>query len=122
MIDRTVTTIIDVDTCIGCGECVKVCPNQTISMQDGKAVVTGDRSLNCGHCAAVCPVDAVRVDQTVQFRHRVDPHGTDAEYLDASGGRIDPCPDKDDGQHHDAGQQSNDSRSGFYAACRHKGR
>lgn len=62
MIDRKVTTLIDPQKCIGCGLCVKVCPSDTISMQDDKAWVTGDRSLQCGHCAAVCPVDAVQVD------------------------------------------------------------
>jgi nitroreductase/NAD-dependent dihydropyrimidine dehydrogenase PreA subunit len=62
MIDRTVTTIIDRERCIGCGECVRVCPSQTITLQDGKAAVTGRRSLACGHCAAVCPVGAVRVE------------------------------------------------------------
>ena len=62
MIDRQVTTVIDSEKCIGCGLCVKVCPSETISMQDDKARVTGDRSLQCGHCVAVCPVDAVRVD------------------------------------------------------------
>ena len=61
MIDRKVTTVIDAQKCIGCELCVKVCPSDTISMQDGKARVTGDLSLQCGHCAAVCPVDAVRV-------------------------------------------------------------
>ncbi|MGD8961971.1 MAG: nitroreductase family protein [Desulfobacterales bacterium] len=67
MIDRTVTTIIDAQKCIGCELCVKVCPSDTISMQDGKARVSGDRSLHCGHCVAVCPVDAVRVGA-------IDPH------------------------------------------------
>jgi nitroreductase/NAD-dependent dihydropyrimidine dehydrogenase PreA subunit len=62
MIDRQVTTVIDPEKCTGCGLCVKVCPSETISMQDDKARVTGDRSLQCGHCAAACPVDAVRVD------------------------------------------------------------
>jgi nitroreductase/NAD-dependent dihydropyrimidine dehydrogenase PreA subunit len=62
MIERAVTTVVDRDTCIGCGECVRVCPSQTLEMQDGKAVVTGVRSLACGHCAAVCPVEAVRVE------------------------------------------------------------
>jgi nitroreductase/Pyruvate/2-oxoacid:ferredoxin oxidoreductase delta subunit len=71
MVDRAVTTIIDRELCIGCGECVRVCPSQTIDMQDGKAVVTGERSLGCGHCAAVCPVEAIRVEphdpQSFQF-------------------------------------------------------
>ncbi|NOQ20457.1 MAG: 4Fe-4S dicluster domain-containing protein, partial [Desulfobacterales bacterium] len=62
MIDRQVKTIIDHEKCIGCELCVKVCPNETISMQSDKAVVTGDRSLQCGHCVAVCPVDAVKVE------------------------------------------------------------
>ena len=62
MIDRNVATVIDAEKCNGCELCIKVCPSETISMQDGKAHVTGDRSLQCGHCVAVCPVDAVRVD------------------------------------------------------------
>jgi nitroreductase/NAD-dependent dihydropyrimidine dehydrogenase PreA subunit len=67
MIERAVTTVIDRDTCIGCGECVRVCPSQTLEMKEGKAVVTGIRSLACGHCVAVCPVAAVRVEA-------LDPH------------------------------------------------
>ena len=72
MIERTVTTEIDREACIGCGECVRVCPSGTIELRDGKAAVTGDRSLGCGHCAAVCPSEAVRVAvldaQSLQFR------------------------------------------------------
>jgi len=59
--DRTVTTVIDAEKCIGCGLCVKVCPSGTISMQSEKAVVSGDKSMSCGHCAAICPADAIRV-------------------------------------------------------------
>jgi ferredoxin len=39
--NRTVTTIIDPQLCIGCGACVKVCPSDTISLLGGKAVLTG---------------------------------------------------------------------------------
>jgi nitroreductase/NAD-dependent dihydropyrimidine dehydrogenase PreA subunit len=61
MVERGVTTTIDPQLCIGCEACVRVCPSQTLSMHDGKAVVSGDRSLGCGHCMAVCPVGAVSV-------------------------------------------------------------
>ena len=59
--DRTVYTKIKSERCIGCGECVRVCPSRTITMAADKAVVSGDQSLSCGHCAAVCPADAVDV-------------------------------------------------------------
>lgn len=59
--DRTVTTVIDPDKCIGCGLCIPVCPKETISLEDGKARVTGAESLNCGHCAAACPEGAITV-------------------------------------------------------------
>lgn len=68
MVARAVTTVIDRQRCIGCGECVRVCPSRTLTMQDGKAAVTGEHSLGCGHCAAICPVEAVRVEALDPYR------------------------------------------------------
>lgn len=58
---RPVDTTIDPDACTGCGECVRVCPADAITMVEDIAVVSGETSLGCGHCAAVCPADAVTV-------------------------------------------------------------
>lgn len=58
---KAVTTKIDAACCTGCGACVKACPADTLSMNERKARVTGERCLTCGHCAALCPVDAVTV-------------------------------------------------------------
>ena len=56
-----VTTTIDLDKCSGCGQCLVVCPDRTITMLAGKATVTGAHCLACGHCLAVCPTGAVSV-------------------------------------------------------------
>jgi nitroreductase/NAD-dependent dihydropyrimidine dehydrogenase PreA subunit len=52
---------IDRELCSGCGLCVTVCPTGTISLREGKAVVSGEESILCGHCEAVCPQGAIRV-------------------------------------------------------------
>lgn len=52
---------IDQEKCIGCGLCLAVCPDQTLSLLQGKAVVSGNRCIACAHCHAVCPSQAITV-------------------------------------------------------------
>ena len=41
------------DGCVGCGECVPVCPVENIELCDGVASI-GDRCLGCGTCVDTC--------------------------------------------------------------------
>ncbi len=47
------------DLCVGCGKCVKICPQGNIIMKDGKPRFGGS-CVGCMGCAFGCPTDAVR--------------------------------------------------------------
>jgi 6-hydroxynicotinate reductase len=55
---------IDLEKCIGCGECVQVCPLHVIRLKRKKALVQEGCSA-CGACLRVCPQEAVAPDADV---------------------------------------------------------
>ena len=56
--------IVDEAKCVGCEECVDVCPAAVFEMQDGKSVpVHADECLGCESCLEVCPEDAITIDE-----------------------------------------------------------
>ena len=46
--------------CIGCGECLSVCPQKCINVANIPAVIDQNRCLHCGRCEWVCPTHAIR--------------------------------------------------------------
>lgn len=54
--------IINKTRCIGCGKCVKDCVGEVLSLQNGKAEVSGE-CIHCGHCVAICPTAAVSIPE-----------------------------------------------------------
>lgn len=52
---------IDQETCDGCAECVSVCPQEIIEINDeGKAYVTDpDECDDCCSCVEICPLEAI---------------------------------------------------------------
>lgn len=46
--------------CVGCGECVSVCPVDNVALTNGVALI-GDRCLGCGTCARTCSHGMIKV-------------------------------------------------------------
>jgi NAD-dependent dihydropyrimidine dehydrogenase PreA subunit len=54
--------MIDIDSikCTGCGNCVDVCPQQAITIDNDIAVVNQELCVQCGACLEICPAGAIR--------------------------------------------------------------
>jgi NAD-dependent dihydropyrimidine dehydrogenase PreA subunit len=56
---------VDKEKCVGCGECVEVCPVDVYELQNEKSVVVAEEEcLGCESCLEVCEEDAITVTET----------------------------------------------------------
>jgi len=54
---------VETNSCVGCGDCIDVCPVDAITLVDGKAVIDADKCILCEICIRSCTYDAIRKDK-----------------------------------------------------------
>jgi uncharacterized Fe-S center protein len=62
MKQHTALSFVIGDNCKRCGECVKHCPADAITLDDIKAHIDQDKCIGCAECLAVCRFGAVEYD------------------------------------------------------------
>ncbi len=56
-----ISPIVYEQKCTGCGECVRACPVEAISIKNNKSFINGLKCIGCATCIAVCPYTAIDV-------------------------------------------------------------
>ena len=55
---------VDEEKCVGCGECVEICPVDVYEIKDEKSVpVNAEECLGCESCLEVCEEEAITVTE-----------------------------------------------------------
>ena len=65
--------IITREACIGCEQCVAVCPPGAITMVDGVAVVEAGLCDGCGKCVTACPASAISISGSAPTAEAAQP-------------------------------------------------
>jgi len=59
------------DICIGCGECINICPVDAIWLETPSPIHIGEKCVFCGKCIPDCPVTAIELTEEL-FETRDD--------------------------------------------------
>jgi pyruvate formate lyase activating enzyme len=75
--------------CIGCGECVRVCPNGALAIIGGSIVRNPERCKKCGACVQVCGSEALElVGRSMTVAEVMEEVLRDIAFYEESGGGV----------------------------------
>lgn len=63
---------IAAETCVGCGKCVKSCPQKALSLKEQKSYIDKSKCIGCFECITVCPVKAISIDWATEMEPFVE--------------------------------------------------
>ena len=88
-LDISAQVIYRKDRCIGCGECINVCPEGAIALSPSGVITDQCKCVHCGICVETCPGEARElVGKVVTVDHVVGEIKKDILFYDESGGGV----------------------------------
>ncbi len=54
---------VTIARCYGCGGCLAVCSKDAITLNDEKAVIDLEKCIQCKLCEKVCPLGLIKIDE-----------------------------------------------------------
>ena len=75
--------------CIGCGCCIRSCPQGALSFKDKHISIDRDKCQKCGKCVNVCPTLALKLDgRKIHYKAAFAELMKDRDFFEGSGGGI----------------------------------
>ena len=65
---------VTIEKCIGCGDCMRICPVNAIGLKKKKAILVKERCIGCGECTVVCTPGAIEIkydENAVKFQEKM---------------------------------------------------
>ena len=63
--------------CKGCSDCIVICPQQAISLIDGKSKIDKEKCIGCAECINICTQEAIKIqwnETTTNFQKKMVEH------------------------------------------------
>ncbi len=57
-----ISPFVRIENCIGCKDCLKVCPTGTVFIKDDKAYIDPEKCIGCASCIAACVENAIEIN------------------------------------------------------------